>query len=570
MFFFLKKGPFLFSVLACGILSLSPLYPQIVIEEGDEGSGDSDSEYWDKHFGFRFGASSARGLGLDSQRNYSYANLSWNDEFGWLALKFEGEAYYRDYSYVLKVKKRRKDDLETQLKNAADTAERERIQKEIDGLPSSFTYRTGESDLIYREANARISLSDSIELSLGYHTVVWGQVSGFSPVDYVMPIRFASGNLNFSKTNNRLPQQAAILSFFPIPQIEIQGYYFPELSFDAALREGFENQVYAESEEGSQRTAMGTSVELPASEVRMPFAYPDKSDEAQYAGRMLFYLDWITLGFTYYESWDQFSQKRNGKIEAVDGTDYNNKPVTYYQVIEKPRLARVKNFGFETAIPLGRWTLAIDGLQRTVPSSLSITDLTLGFQNRGTFNRPSSSSRSNSGIASPKAAIARKNLIDYLINKNDSKLSYESDEMFIAAELSADLDTWIYGFGLAHYDSTPREKGKKINELHKKLEEASNQNDEESSITVLPFINVGRYLSESKKDIIGLSAGFLGGVGVGLVLYFGQEYFESLQFGLSLEFIQLFSSNEAADALDNYELDSATYPALRWLFSYKF
>ena len=218
---FLPRFPILgsafFILLAC-FLSLSPLQAQLVVEEEGDSLESALSDYWDKHFSFRFGATVSSGLGVNNSRKYSFANLTWKHDFGWVTFNFEGEAFRREYTYTLAAESSRRYNLENEKENArhaGNTDEVNRIDAEIADLDRDFIFTAGEAETFYREASAKLNLLDTLQLSIGYHTIVWGQVSGFSPVDYVLPPRIASGNLSFSKTNNRLPQQAAIFVFFP-------------------------------------------------------------------------------------------------------------------------------------------------------------------------------------------------------------------------------------------------------------------------------------------------------------------------------------------------------------------
>ena len=514
---FLPRFPILgsafFILLAC-FLSLSPLQAQLVVEEEGDSLESALSDYWDKHFSFRFGATVSSGLGTSDSRKYSFANLTWKHDFGWVTFNFEGEAYRREYTYALKPRSNRRSQLERDrefAKFSGNTDEVNRIDAEIADLDREFVFTAGEAETFYREASAKLSLSDTLQLSLGYHTIVWGQVSGFSPVDYVLPPRIASGNLSFSKTNNRLPQQAAILYFFPIPQIEFQAYYFPELTIDTPLRAFFENEVPYEELQGSR----SGFVEMRG----LGFEYPQKDEEAQYAGRLLFYFDWITFAFVYHDGWDHISKNDGTRIEKearqiaqytdLNGTVINNINVEYYRTVEEPRMNRVQTYGFESAIPIGRWTLAFDISERAFPQSIGAKEIRVDVQNWGAR---ANAVRARGGVphyTDDGTYMVRQALIDYAINENEGTFAYKQIFRIWALEFTADLDKWVYGLGLAGGQFEIRdEKDKKLVELHENLVSIGGSFDRgggDEDLGVFPFINVGRYVSEDKKDIIGMS-----------------------------------------------------------------
>ncbi len=490
------------------------------IADGDDENSVS-SEYWDKHFAFHFGFSSTMGLGAEDYRRYTYANLSWKHDFDWIAFAFEAEAYRREYQYIL----------------------------ESNSEPDSeIAFATREKNVIYREANVKLSPSDLFQLSLGYHTVVWGQVSGFSPIDYIMPRRSATGSISLSKSNGRLPQASAILSIFPHPQIEIQGYYFPYLTIDDATRRFFTTVNSATQKEGANNRLV---------EDLADFQFPNEKDAAQYAGRLLFYFDWMTLGFTYYESWSFFDPKENKRIKVIPISS----STSYYRIIDEPTLARVQNYSFEMSIPLGSWNVAFDGLRRIRSNSISINDI--DEENKRLLGET---------IFSHPATPIRQALVDFVLARKDKgSLDYDFLETILALELALDTPTWRLGFGLVNIMvEDVDEDATQLQKLEKELDEADGKTTSDEGLAIAPFLNIGRYLSEDKKDIVGFSAGLFGSIGFGAIIYWASEFFEALEVSLSLEVLQLFSTDEVIDAFEDTEPKNLIFPALRITASYKF
>ncbi len=535
------------------------------IEETQEEEGSINailSEYWDKHIAIRFGASSATSLNSSDYRNYSFTNVSWQHNFGWIAFNFEGEAYRREYRYTLEVDNSERTNIDNQIRDrmaggapANDPSLIALMDRRASLDRDEFSFTTGENDIIYREANVKL-ISEYVQVSGGYHTVVWGQVEGFSPVDFILPLRFASGNLATSKVNSRIPQLSGIVSIFPLPWIEIQGYYFPELTLDATLRTFYEGQdADLDLDDGRQDI------------VEHGFEYPKNSEVAQYAGRVLFYLDSLTLGLIYYEGWDQFSEKKNTIISRQ--TTVGGMPYQYIRYEDRERLARVQNYGFESSLALGSWNIRLDILQRVVPKAISESKVDIRNHNFNAENAATITLNPNQ----QEQQNLREELFNFAIDKNDSSFDYEVQELIWAAAVDTDGDTWFFSFGLAAIqEGFADDNGSQLVDYADRIDELSGDSEDDGGFNgPIPFLTLIRYMSEDKKDIIGFSAGFLGGIGFGATIYFGQEYFESLQVGVALEVIQLFSNSEVErDVLDGYELKNEIYPAFRWIATYKF
>ena len=548
--FALKKRLFL-----CLLLSLFlffPVFPamlsaQVVIEEEEtkeEGKETTGLEYWDKHFAVYFGTSIVTGLGVSDYRRYSFINLSWKHDLDWIAFNFEGEAYRRDARYTL------------EAIPEVPGSERNKLLDENQEITISFR----ESNADYREANIKLNPIDYLQISVGYHTITWGQISNFSPVDYFLPRRASSGSLSFSKVDGRLSQLAAILYIFPIPEIEIQAYYFPQLTIDNVFRKylvEFNQKSVSDNKRDPENRLYETQEAL---------VFPEKSEEAQYAVRLLFYFDWMTFGFTYYETWSQFFPEQNREIDLVPTQNSNE---DNYYVTDRPTLPRIQNYGFESSVPIGSWEIAFDIVHRVTPSEVRI-DI-------GPHNRIRESIRKGSlpSEMDQAAQTARQNLINYILEERSQRgsLEYESLATLWALATSYDSDDWNFSFGIAFFHGPdPRgEEDKKLKSLEEEADRLSGNSIEIEKIPGVPFLSLSYYLtSGNKNNLVGLAAGFLGSTGFGAALYWGDEYFESLQLGVSLEVLQLFSSSEAADVLEGYKLKNELYPGLRLVCIYKF
>ena len=584
----------------------SSLQAQVIIEDEREEKDAELSEYWDKHMSLEFGFSVAKGLGVESNREYSYTNLKWKDSFfDWLDLNFETNAYNRRTLYVLNLDNSaleedrfRRKNLEDRIKYDPLSPEEElEIEQEIRNIDNKLndleerdevSLQINDSEIIFREANAKISLGESADILVGYHTVIWGQMEGFSPVDFLLPIRTASGSQAISKVESRLTQKTAVLSIFPHEKVEIKAYYFPDISLDPAIHRFRENQVEDLDDEF-------TSDNPRQDEIEYAFALPERSEQPQYAGRILFYFDWATIGFTYYEGWDQFSFYKDIRISTfmqetevpyeeqfghdsngnpIDGTVYRTEERKFYRTETRPELPRIKSYGFETAIPLKNWSLR---LEATISRALANVDLFFAIEsyNRFEANNERQFYKSEDfpeGEDSPAQKV-RKTFFEYAIKQNNSSFSYEKENTVYGMQLVRNGEKWDWAFALINLDFDGKpvdEKGETLIRYAEEAKRAENvtTSDDDSGLNTIPMLLGTRYLSEDKKSLVGMGLGFFG-FGFGATLFWTKEYVESLRVGLGIEALYLQSSNETTEALDGYELKNALYPAIRFLIGYK-
>ncbi len=528
------------------------------------------SEYWDKHVVVRLGTSLATSLNTSDYRNYYFTNIAWQHNFDWIAFNFEGEVYRSEYRYTLELESSERTELDRQISESIaggipmnDPSFRALMNRREDLNRDEFIFTDRENDIIYREANVKL-ISEYIQVSGGYHTVVWGQVEGFSSVDFILPFRFASGNLGLSKADSRIPQLSGIVSIFPLPWIEIQAYYFPELTLDAPLRKFYEEERGADLDLDDGRQGL----------VKHGFEYPKDSEVAQYAGRILFYLNKLTLGLIYHEGWDQFNIQSNSKINRQTATNLRGVPYQYVRYENKERLARVQNYGFESSFALGSWNIRLDILQRVVPRTLSESKIGIRSHN---FNAENSDTLTLNSNRQEQQNI-REELFNFAIDENDSSFDYGVKETIWVTSVDTDTDTWFFSISSVFVrENFSDDNGSQFVYYGNRIDELSgNSSDNIHNVASGHFIlTLLRYLSEDKKDVLGLSAGLFGdpkaGGGALSTLYFNQEYFEALRVGLALELIYLIHGSEPErGSFSAYEIENQTHTTFRFIAAYKF
>lgn len=557
---------------------------EIIDEEDKDSSPSSTGHYWDEHFNASFGASYSYGLDERSSRAYSYARLSWKDDFEWVIFNIEALIFRRDYRYALELNPdsasavdRDIQALDAELqypdtkppmgppnRSAQDicdspssppssppsmrSAELEQLarkramlceNRESRGKRENFTLAVQDNGLYMREAHAKFNLRDDLQLLVGWNTIVWGQLDFLSPVDFLLPLRIGSAGLGITKADNRNAQLTGTFYYFPVPWVEIQAYFFPELGFDDAfvdtLIEG------EEDEEGGAQRRDSPYVNVKKLEL------PTGSEAYRYAGRVLFYLDKLTLGLSYYQGYSQFDSNENLILER---DTKNGEEI--YRIQGENELLPVRSFGIESAYQRGKWSWKLDAVYFAGQEDLSLD--VEDYNNQLLYYLPEDESFSK-----------RKRYIEWILNKNDGKLEIQDNVFIATVGADADLEDWLLNLGVAVFFFQRSDKGSEGYSLYTEAEDV----DEDfgaNELMAAPIINVAYYTDKEKKDLLGLAAGFLN-TGFGVILYTYQEYFESLRLGLALEYLMLFSNGIVN--VEGYQIEDPAYPAIRFFIDYQ-
>ncbi len=529
--------------------------PQFEIVENEdfeivENEDKKESSYLQRTVSGKTGFTYAPSFTGPDYRLYSYAGLGWKDQFDWLSLNIEMLFFRRDFQYALQASSEDLGDLEDEIaaievelasvtagsaramELELELAELERVRESRTAV-NEFNFTLLNNELVFREAYATINLSDNSQLLLGVHTIVWGQLDFVSPVDFILPLRIGSTGLGLTKADNRNPQTSAILYLFPISEIELQLYYFPFLDFDEAFREN----LLQESGESSEYVQINK------------VKFPSPSEEGRYAARLLFYLNRLTLGFTYYNGWFQFGLDSNTRLRS----DAINPDIYYLE--GAPLLERIEFYGIEMATPIGKWILKFEGSYFSLTESFELdiekfNDQTLGF------------------LPLDDQYQARQRYIDWIISENDGKLDVTQNIFFSALGVDANLDKWLINLGLLFFLFDLSDSAERGSELYEEAEEVDEGGPFGSSnFGLAPTVNVAYYLDKNKESAIGFAGGFLNS-GFGAIAYFAQDYQESLRIVLGLEYLFLFS-NGLVD-VEGYEIKDAGFPAPRIAMEYRF
>jgi len=342
---------------------------------------------------------------------------------------------------------------------------------------------------------------DNLTLSVGLKKIVWGQFEPFSPIDFALPLYFSRNYVDYTKTKARVPKQNVSLTFFPHPKFEISGYFFPEYEVDPIIEEINEDDN---------------------------IAMPDGSDLYQTAARVMFYPEFATFGFTYYNGFTN--------IDNSQGNTYNS---VSSSVDENPFLVENEMFGFEFAKQFESFSFKFE---YTV--SDYVQDLTTTTSNT--------------------------NYLNWVQNNNNNKFYVDGDLHFGAAGVEFSSGLWNYDLMVYYYEI----KYDDNDQTGVNYDEDITGDDDEGPTGIgnfLPSVSFSRYLSDEKNTQIGLATGVLG-VGQGAALYASGNINESIDWLVATEYLEYFSNMVIDDANDDdgYESDDDFTLGFRASIQYKF
>ena len=352
------------------------------------------------------------------------------------------------------------------------------------------------------ESYIDLKLMKNLTLSAGIKKVVWGQFEPFSPIDFSLPIYFSRNFVEYTKQEGRVPKETYSLTYFPHPKIELSGYFFPEYEVDPIIERINQDD-----------------------EVTMPIG----SGLHQSAGRLMFYPEFATFGFTYFNG---FSHMDNSK-----GYIYDSSTSSYQK---NPFLIENEMIGFEFSKKLGKY-----GLKFEYSISDTVTDLVNNIVGNSDYQ-------------------------SWVTNQNNNKLYVDGDLHFGAAGIDFASGLWNYDFMVYYYEIKYDEAAQQGVDY----DEIINNDDEDGPTGIgsfLPSFNISRYITDAKNTKAGLAVGVLG-VGQGAATYVTGTINESFKWMVAAEYLEYFANMMIDEAYDdgNFEAEDDMMFGLRASIQYNF
>ena len=516
----------------------------VIIEEEVKGRGGESSllkEIWEKNIDLDMGASRTFGSSKAS-RQLTFISLDFQREiFSWLKLRLGGKYYRQEVKFEVEVKRRDTGDgvppsdlgddgmLGEPDPNPppASISNSEGFAQEASPFepePDSQEYRFIDSKLdklVLRDAYLQVNVGESLVFTAGQQTIVWGQLDIFSPVDFLLPLDFSSP-LSYSKVDMRLPILAAKLSWFPTSRLEIQGYYFPQITYDDTVKEELERD----------RGRAFRMINSQGEGIQEKVKFRPPKDESHYAARLLYYGDWATVGLTYFKGYTPFVKTftKASLLEGVILQDFQDSfqegdTVDVVNVEDEVRFGKAQGIGFEFVKTVGDWSWKADIM--TVEDDANETlGSTVAFKDLDEEDDP---------IAEPSKAYWR-----WVLGKNKGNTYAKQRNIFTGIGFDAKLARWNINFYVYNFTILESDDLKELNALRKAAETHKSDSDSPSSF---PAFNIAYSLDAEKNKNLGVAFGIFG-VAFGISFYFLGSFWESLRLGVSMDVFKY--------ALDDY------------------
>ena len=483
--------------------------------------------YYNRHFKINFGTSSA--YYTTGPKIYIFTGLNFNQTFfDWFSIKFSGELAY----------------FYTEINFKVD----DQVAKSLKLAPGSLDSNFKENDynFLIRDSYAQFDITQYARLIIGRKTINWGQFLIISPIDLALPLKVQTQGLSLSKINSRVPQDAVILSLFPIPQMEIETYYFPTLTLEPSIQRALSqyanrpevqttpvdmgilstefNNIPNQKYNTIQDAIFGGAIQAykynnSYSSLYLPTNYKNLDKNYQLASRIVVYLPRITFGFTYLYGFNTIASYSDVNLKPISSSVVGI-PNAFSTIDNGSYLSRTHTGGIEISIPIGKWDLKAE------------SSVTNRFQRiAGSFN--DDIFNSNSSIKKASAALT-----NWILNSNGGSLNLRYIEFTTALGFDLILNRFLINFMLLRYDTLYVNEQKNGINLYNQYKDVKN----DITLTAPPVIPLGNfawYILENKKMLLGFLGGYLG-LGLGGSIYFQQQLFDdSFIWSVSLDGIVL-------------------------------
>ena len=337
----------------------------------------------------------------------------------------------------------------------------------------------------FRTEEAYISqdLFDNLSISYGIQQIVWGQFSPYSPTNIPFPFNLSTTDVEFTKVKGTLPQEAGVVNFYPMDNMSLSLYYFPELTYDKVVKKRLDSSS-------------------------IPLRLPE--DPAQTGLRLMFYPSWGTWGLSYYNGYRTSMGFEEKKIICRDSNSCGETSTLTF--------APEEMFGVELALPVGNWVHKIELSSTKTKAPLS-------------FHGDLSDTESLTYLTH-----LERRFLDKVQAENKGELSYMTRQNILAIGTTADLERWYLNLMLFYFDIQEDSSVKEIVELEKKIQPPQ---EERYDGPIFPGAVISRYLDADKTSEIGVALGIIGNGAGGALFY--KKVTDSLVYGAGIQAIEYFS-----------------------------
>ncbi len=419
------------------------------------------------------------------------------------------------------------------------------------GAAETRTLTHSRSKVRPNDAYVAWDVNNYFTLSGGLKRITWGQFEPFSPVNFAFPMNVSSTGITFSKLKSAIPQEFVGLEVFPTSWISLESYYMPSVRVDDLMK-GLINDPgdnFVVADENFDEVNQVETLDTARSDY---FHNQNWESEDQFGARVMFYPDWGSFGFSYFDGYQaSFGETRFSEIgTALDARTgdvfaFSQDGVGGFSGIEQgdnfffnksaQGLAEQKMIGFEMSVPVNKFTWKFEFAR--FESQYSLEDYSTSDMNHFLNGKTPVGFSGNAEAASE--------FFNFVKDDNAGKFYIPYHYNIAALGFDADLERWLINFTLYAINEEFDSKYQQL--LNNQKEAYPHLNNDDSSGEVFPMLNIARYLDYSKTGMVGVAGGIIGN-GMGFALYYNQEFKEAFTLGLALVSMEYFSDDVIEDS----------------------
>lgn len=370
----------------------------------------------------------------------------------------------------------------------------------------------------FRELYIDQRINQFLSFKGGKQTIIWGQWTSFSPIDLLLPFDFAIIGPSFNKEQIKQPIESYNLSFTPINEWITTFYYFPKFTLDFSSRESLD---YAEEN--------GEIID-----------YPSASDQNQFALRSVYLGKNYNIGLTLFNG---FEVLRN-KYSSITSYDPNTVSLTSSGRYLFPK----------------KYAIVIEANKQLSESETLGTEILI--QNR-------KATLSTLGGSSTNGSATEKNYFDWIQNSNNG-LFYSNQYMLLSSiGYEKNINRHVFKVSASYIHLINPDHLQEGYDLFDKVDFKNSSSDWTDTYRILGSLTYMYFLNEDQSQSIGTILGFLGS-GIGGSFFYGLTLYETLTFGVGLEYIKYLTDMSYGTSNTGESIQNVDELALRSGLQYYF
>ena len=344
-----------------------------------------------------------------------------------------------------------------------------------------------------------------------------------------------------------MPQDFVSLTWYPVPRVELSGYYFWSTILDPLFLDAFD------SEAANNRNTIYTGQGRDEREEFLP--KEDFEDYNAFAVRAVWYADMFTAGFTYYNGRNHLAFEELPLLQKPNADTYN--------IIDRVIMPRTSTFGIELSVPVGRWSWIFEMSYAQTQTSLRGDSTAAGYerqriqQDRDNLDNdfmgdPDGRAQRELQLTDDTDRLDKKvEYFNWVQNSNDSRFYAPIDNLLIGFGVDAEYDQLVVSLAAYLLVEVFSDELKQGLDLEKAAYPGVYTSDRYTEdIQPFPTGGVAWRFGADREHVVGVVGGLLGPA-IGGAVYYNGAWRDNFKWSASFEFFRFVSDNFIADAETN-------------------